>query len=164
MGKKHSPLPQPFFKGEALKNSNLGGKPFWLSRGRKNSRPQNRRDISLLQRAPWHPQGNACRPETSPGKYKKFSVGTNQVQWTPAYEEILASFWQANFFGPWTRVTSSNFPSSIIFRTLGRGREDSFWLLLCRALFIRVYACPICLFSFPVSSSWPLCQNGPAGP
>jgi hypothetical protein len=33
---------------------------------------------------------------------RRFSMGTTKVQWTPTYEEINASFWQANFSGPRT--------------------------------------------------------------
>jgi hypothetical protein len=37
-------------------------------------------------------------------------MGMTQVQWTPAHEEIRASFWQANFFDPSTWDASSGFP------------------------------------------------------
>jgi hypothetical protein len=33
---------------------------------------------------------------------RSFSKGTTQFHWTPAYEAISASFWQADFFVSWT--------------------------------------------------------------
>jgi hypothetical protein len=66
---------------------------------------------------PWLPQRNTCMPDPAGLNTRRFPLGTPQVQWPPAHEEISASFWQAKFFDPWTWFEPSGFPSPEFFHT-----------------------------------------------
>jgi hypothetical protein len=113
----------PLWKREAVKKFKLGmEKPPLLSRGGKNSRRQNRREIQNYEAFPRVPPSDAGNLKITSEKQKASPFASAQVQFIAGNGESSAFFGGVNFSLPGTWKGFSIFHSLNFFTASGGGR------------------------------------------